>query len=203
MVAAGVHARVHARPASGPLARVGAPRARRLRPRPFVFPNLTLPLWHVEGLATFEESRAGEGVWPRATSSRSCGGSARGRVRAARSRERRADRPWPSATVSTPTAAFFHAIWRGGLAETWPISRGARPVSPTSALGRSDGALRRVARPAVARLLARLPARHLAQRGGAGDSSRWRGFCGPPHPSRLLVYGPSFDRDGTIVYSRR
>jgi hypothetical protein len=31
---------------------------------PFAFPNLTLPLWQIEGLATFEESRHGEGRVP-------------------------------------------------------------------------------------------------------------------------------------------
>ena len=48
--------------------------ARRVFGRtPFAFPNLTLPLWQIEGIATFEESRGGEGrVSRRRFRTRSC-----------------------------------------------------------------------------------------------------------------------------------
>ena len=91
---------------------------------PALFPNLALPLWAIEGMATFEESardrRAGSTP---ATSGRSSRVPRRAAaVRAARSRRRRAGRLARRATRSTPTAALFHRY----LADTYGGRRAAR-----------------------------------------------------------------------------
>jgi hypothetical protein len=165
---------------------------------PFAFPNLALPLWHVEGIATFEESRGGEG--------RLGAGDFHAIVReAARTgRFEPLDRvngglaAWPAGQGWYAYGAFFHEylsrrFGEGTLAELSRRTAGRLPY-----LG--AGAFKSVY--------------------GASLGSLWRDFAvhetasadrlpeGALQIRRLtrhgyVVDGPRFDRDGTIVYSRR
>ena len=160
----------------------------------FAFPNLTLPLWQIEGIATFEESRGGEG--------RLAAGDFHAVVREAA----RADRfepldrvggglaAWPSGYGWYAYGAFFHEYLarRFGEAKLAELSRrtaGRLPYFGAGAFkavyGSSLGSLWRDFAAEEAGLIGQLPsARRLTRHG-------------------YLVDGPRFDRDGTVVYTRR
>jgi Tol biopolymer transport system component len=179
-------------------ARGWATLARRIFGRvPFAFPNLTLPLWQIEGIATFEESRGGEGRVP--------AGDFHGILRqAARAGSfEPLDRvngglvDWPSGNGWYAYGAYFHEYLarRFGEERLADLSRrtaGRLPYFGSTAFkavyGRSLGSLwREFAREEAARTP--------AARGGAGIVRlTHHGF---------IVDGPRFDRDGTILYSRR
>jgi WD40-like Beta Propeller Repeat len=163
---------------------------------PFAFPNLTLPLWQIEGLATFEESRGGEG--------RLAAGDFRAIVgEAARAGEfEPLDRvsgglvDWPAGTGWYAYGAHFHAYLarRFGeekLAELSRSTAGRLPYFGASAFRKVYGA-------SLGRLWSEFSRDEAVQAGSGPGSSAVRltrhGY---------LVSGPRFDRDGSIVYSRR
>jgi WD40-like Beta Propeller Repeat/Omp85 superfamily domain len=165
---------------------------------PLAFPNLTLPLWQVEGIATFEEGRGGEG--------RVGAGDFHAIVReAARTgRFEPLDRvngglaAWPSGEGWYAYGAFFHEYLSRRFGEETLAELSRRTAGRLPYLG--AGAFKSVY--------------------GASLGSLWRDFAADEagardHPPRralkirrlthhgYLVDGPRFDRDGTIVYSRR
>ena len=103
-------------------------RARVFGRAPFAFPNLTLPLWQIEGHRDLRGEPRRRGPGPlRATSTRSSGRRARAdafepldRVNGASSTGRRG-------TGGMPMARTFMSTWRGGSARrSWRSCRGAR-----------------------------------------------------------------------------
>ena len=163
---------------------------------PFAFPNLTLPLWQIEGIATFEESQGGEG--------RVNAGDFHAIVR--RAAESGTFEPldrvsgglvdWPSGSGWYAYGAYFHEYLarRFGEAKLAELSRSTAGRLPyfgstafTKVYGASLGSLWRDFSREEARLA---PAR--------GD---WASPVRLTHHG-FLVDGPRFDRDGTILYSR-
>jgi hypothetical protein len=164
---------------------------------PFAFPNLTLPLWQIEGLATFEESRSGEG--------RVSAGDVHDILRQAALAEafEPLDRvsgglvDWPSGSGWYAYGAYFHdylarRFGEDKLAELSRRTAGRLPYFGVRAFrsvyGASLGSLwRDFSRDEAARA-----------RAGAKDALVERlthhGF---------IVDGPRVDRDGSILYSVR
>ena len=160
------------------------------------FPNLSLPLWQIEGLATFEESDGGEG--------RLHAGDFHAIVReAARAgRFEPIDRvgggltDWPGAHGWYAYGGFFHAFLaerygRARLAELSERTAGRAPYLTAGAFeavfGRSLGDLWREFREAE---------RAAAPAGAAAPGVTRLTFTG--HIAR----GPRFDSEGGILYSR-
>ena len=162
---------------------------------PLAFPNLTLPLWQIEGLATFEESRSGEG--------RVNAGDFHSIVREA-SRAGRfepIDRvsggltDWPGGHGWYAYGGFFHAF----LAERYGEERIAELSDRTA--GRipylTSGAFEAVFGHSLGELWREFR-----------ESERTWPAAGAATPVERLTFtghfagGPRFDRDGSILFSR-
>ena len=162
---------------------------------PLAFPNLTLPLWQIEGLATFEESRTGEG--------RVNAGDFHSIVReAARAgRFEPIDRvsggliDWPGGHGWYAYGGFFHAF----LAERYGEERIAELSDRTA--GRipylTSGAFETVFGHSLGDLWREFR-----------ESERALPAAGAATPVERLTFtghfagGPRFDRDGSILFSR-
>ena len=146
---------------------------------PFVFPNLTLPLWHIEGLATFAESRGAEGRLAAGDFHAIVGrGSPRRRIRAARPRERRARRLAGGQRLVCLRRVLPRlsgaAVWRREAGRA--LTPHGRP-SAVSWCDRIQDGLRHFTWQLVARLL--------AGAGGTGARTGRRRSRGAPDPSRI------------------
>ena len=159
LAAARVHARVHAHRAPRSLGGLGARRALDLRARRRSrFPNLFLPAWQIEGLATYEESAiTGTGRLHAGDFRAIVDEAARARrARAARPRQRRADR-----------LAGRHRrvrVRRRLPSSTWPIASAPETLA---ALAERDGAA-----PARTRRRARSSASTASRSARCGASTR-------------------------------
>ena len=167
---------------------------------PFAFPNLTSPLWHIEGLATFEESHAGEGRLAAGDFQAVVAEAARAGAFEPLDRVSGGLADWPAGIGSYAYGGYFHdylarRFGEDKLAELSRRTAGRLPYFGATAFrtvyGASLGSLWRD--------FSRDFPRHEAARPGAAAG---------PSPVRLthhgyLVSGPRFDRDGSIVYSRR
>lgn len=163
---------------------------------PFAFPNLTLPLWQIEGLATYEESRGGEGRVP--------AGDFHTVVRhpARLGRFEPLDRvngglaDWPAGWGWYAYGAYFHDYLARRFGEERMVDLSDRTAGrlPYVTSGAFEGVF------------------------GVSLGQLWRDFRaeqaapGPPHddggPERLTQHGyltdtPRYDVDGTLVYARR
>jgi Tol biopolymer transport system component len=163
---------------------------------PFAFPNLSLPLWQIEGLATFEESVAGEGRVHAEDFHAIVTEAARA------GRFEPLDRlsgglvDWPDGDGWYAYGAFFHAY----LAERFG------PATLRELSDRTAGRVPYVTAGAFEKVF------------GRSLQDLWRDFrsaqeptsSGTPYPvvERLTfhghsVMGPRFETDTAIVYSRR
>jgi Tol biopolymer transport system component len=171
---------------------------------PFVFPNLTLPLWHIEGLATFEESRAGEGRLAAGDFQAVVAEAARAGAFEPLDRVSGGLIDWPAGNGWYAYGAYFHAYLarRFGEEKLADLSRrtaGRLPYFGATAFRTVYGAsLGRLWRDFSRDFPPAISPNEAAQAGaGAGSSAVRLTHHG------YLVSGPRFDRDGTIVYSRR
>lgn len=163
---------------------------------PFAFPNLTLPLWQIEGLATFEESSGGLGRLHAPDFHAIVREAAREGVFEPMDRVNGGLVDWPGGQGWYAYGGFFQAYLaqrygRERLAELSDRTAGRLPYLTAGAykrvFGRSLGELWSDFREAE---------RQAAPTGPAWPDVRRVTFTG--HVAR----GPRFDREGTILYTR-
>ena len=164
---------------------------------PFALPNLTLPIWHIEGLATYEESRSGEGRLHAADFDAIVREAARTGVFEPIDRASGGLVDWPGGHTPYAYGARFHAH----LAERYGPDRLAALARRTA--GRvpyfGAGAFRTVFGKPLTELWAEFR---------DAERERARTFdTGPIEAVRLtrtghVASGPRFDGRGHIVYSR-
>ena len=168
---------------------------------PVAFPNAFLPIWQIEGIATFEESRmTGQGRIPAGDFRAIVDvAAAQGRFEPIDRAQRRARSTGRAATRRTPTARYFHQF----LADRYGAERLAQladaTVGPGPVLRR-----RRVqegVRPFVGGSVGRLPATRASRRRRRAATptrgrrgSRTTASSSPRRASRT---------DGAIYYARR
>jgi hypothetical protein len=163
---------------------------------PIAYPNLTLPLWHIEGLATWEESRGGAG--------RVHAGDFRAVVTAA-ARSGRAeplDRvngglvAWPGGTGWYAYGALFHQYLadRFGEERLHELSRRTAGRAPYL----TSGAFKSVYGQSLGSLWSAFERdrAHRAQGGPAGPVRQ------VTHEGYVIA-GPRFDVDGAMLYSHQ
>ena len=164
---------------------------------PFVFPNLTLPLWHIEGLATFAESRGAEGRLAAGDFHAIVGQAARAGAFEPLDRVSGGLADWPAGNGWYAYGAYFHdylarRFGEEKLAELSRRTAGRLPYFGATAFrtayGTSLGSLWRD--------FSREQAAQVRERAAAVPGVRLthHGY---------LASGPRFDYDGSIVYSRR
>jgi hypothetical protein len=163
---------------------------------PFAFPNLTLPLWQIEGLATFEESTGGFGRLHAPDFRALVREAARENVFESIDRVNGGLVDWPGGQGWYAYGGFFQAY----LAERYGRERLAELSDRTA--GRfpylTSGAYKRVFGRSLGELWSdfREAERQAAPTGSAWPDVRRVTFTG--HVAR----GPRFDREHSILYTR-
>ena len=163
---------------------------------PVAFPNLTLPLWQIEGLATYEESRGGQGRVPAGDFHA---------VVAQAARERRFDSidraggglvDWPGGTAPYAYGAYFHDFLARRYGDERFTELGRRTAGRAPYL--TAGAFKTVYGSSLGELWRAF---------AADEAHRARGAAATHRGLRRLtthgfgVSGPRYERDGSIVYS--
>ena len=164
----------------------------------FAFPNLTLPLWQIEGIATFEESRAGQGRVSAGDFHAVVDEGARAGRFEPLDRVNGGLVAWPSGQGWYAYGAFFHEY----LATRFGEEKLAELAARTS--GRlpyvQSGAFKRVFGASLGALWREFQA--------ARNRRRERGRAMPVRPTRITSYGyltdgPRFEADGSLVFGHR
>ncbi len=172
--------------------------ARRVFGRtPFAFPNLTLPLWEIEGIATFEESRGGEGRVAAGDVHEILRQASRAHAFEPLDRVNGGLADWPAGNGWYAYGAYFHAYLARRFGEEKLAELSRRTAGQLPYFG--VRAFRSVYGATLGSLWRDFAREEAAETAGRQDAVT---------PTRLthhgfLVDGPRFDRDGTIVYTRR
>jgi Tol biopolymer transport system component len=164
---------------------------------PFAFPNLTLPRWQIEGIATFEESQGGEGRLHAGDFHAIVGRAA------ATGRFEPIDRvsgglvDWPSGEGWYSYGAYFQKYLADRFGEQSLAALSHRTAGWLPYIG--AGAYRRQFGQSLGELwrdFARTEAGRQATAVRQARATRVTRYG-------FLVEGPRFDRDGTILYTRQ
>jgi WD40-like Beta Propeller Repeat len=163
---------------------------------PFAFPNLTLPLWQIEGLATYEESRGGQGRVPAGDFHVVVGQAARQRQFEPIDRAGGGLVDWPGGTAAYAYGAYFHEYLarRYGDATLAELARRTAGRAPYL----TAGAFKAIYRRSLGQLWREFESEQASRAADAASPA--------PGLRRLTTHGfgvsgPRFDRRGAIVYS--
>ena len=164
---------------------------------PFAFPNLTLPLWQIEGIATFEESRGGEGRVPAGDFHAILRQAARADAFEPIDRVSGGLVDWPSGSGSYAYGAYFHQYLARRFGEDKLAELSRRTAGRVPYFGST--AFRTVYGTSLGSLWRDFTRDEAAQAASGADAEQAMRLT---HHG-FVVDGPRFDRDGSIVYSRR